>query len=105
MVIRLTWLTKADVEYGFCRKMVPGVMSSGPGRHCPEPMMTATSRVVVLHVLRELEAVENAGHIDIGKHQSDVGPMSEEEDCVICCAGLDHRESSLLEHLHQEQPK
>ena len=43
-VILLTWLTKADVEYGFCRKMVPGLISSGPGRHFPEPMMTATSQ-------------------------------------------------------------
>ena len=60
-------------------------------------MMTATNAMVVLHVLRELEAVESAAHIDIGKHQSDVGPMIEEEDCVICCAGLDHLKSSLLE--------
>ena len=59
--------------------------------------------MMVLHVSREFETVKVTRHIDIREHHSNVRPLNEEDDCIICCARLNHLKSGLFEDLDYKQ--
>jgi len=59
--------------------------------------------MMVLNVSREFETVKVTRHIDIREHHSNVRPLNEEDDCIICCARLDHLKSGLLKDVDYKQ--